>query len=130
MQMNRTLIVARIAPGSVAEVARIFAESDATELPRVAGVRHRSLYRLGDLYVHFLETVGEGHQAVESARGNPEFERVSDRLSKHITPYLSTWASPRDAIAECFYTYEAPTEAPTAESPAVPAPAGGQEVAS
>jgi cyclase len=127
MKMNRTLIVARIAPGSHADVARIFAESDATELPRVAGVRHRSLYRLGDIYVHLLETADAGHEAVENARGNPEFKRVSDRLSEHITPYLSTWASPQDAIAECFYTYEAPA----AGTPAVPnGPAGGQEVAS
>lgn len=107
--MNRSLIVAKIAPGSQAEVARIFAASDATELPRVAGVHHRSLYNIGDLYIHLLETAHTGHEAVAEARRNPEFKRVSDRLREHISPYLTTWASPHDAIAECFYSYEAPT---------------------
>src|SRR6185312_6778244 len=38
--MHRSLIVAKIVPGSDREVAEIWAESDATELPRLAGVRH------------------------------------------------------------------------------------------
>ncbi|EEP70053.1 polyketide synthesis cyclase, partial [Micromonospora sp. ATCC 39149] len=53
--MNRSLIVAKVGPDTEKRIAEIFAESDATELPRLAGVRHRSLYRLGDLYVHLLE---------------------------------------------------------------------------
>jgi cyclase len=103
--MNRSLIVARMLPGSEREVAAIFAESDRTELPRVAGVRRRSLYRLGDLYVHLLETEEAGAAAVETARTHPEFARVSDRLRAYITPYLSTWQSPRDAQATCFYDW-------------------------
>ncbi|WP_018681541.1 TcmI family type II polyketide cyclase [Actinokineospora enzanensis] len=104
--MNRSLILAKIAPDADREVARIFAESDETDLPRVAGVLHRSLYRLGDLYVHLLETEELGLQAVETARRHPEFTRVSERLRPFITPYLSTWQSPRDAQAQCFYTWE------------------------
>ncbi|WP_131767504.1 TcmI family type II polyketide cyclase [Candidatus Protofrankia californiensis] len=104
--MHRSLIVAKITPGAEKDVARIFAESDATGLPRIAGVAHRSLYSLGDLYVHLLETTGDGRQAVDNARGHEEFKRVSDRLSRHIQPYLPTWRSPQDAIAQCFYTYE------------------------
>lgn len=104
--MNRSLILARIVPDAEREVAEIFADSDRTELPRVAGVRHRSLYRLGDLYVHLLETEEVGAAAVEQARQHPEFARVSERLSQFITPYLSTWRSPKDAQAQCFYSWE------------------------
>lgn len=104
--MNRSVIVARIVPDAEREVAAIFAESDQTELPQVAGVRHRSLHRLGDLYVHLLETEDVGAAAVERARQHPEFARVSARLNEFITPYLSTWQSPKDAQAQCFYTFE------------------------
>lgn len=116
--MHRSLIVAKITPGSQSEVARIFAESDATALPRIAGVSHRSLYLLGDLYIHLLETADNGPDAVTRARGHEEFARVSDRLQQYIQPYLSNWRSPADAMARCFYTYEPPA----GERPAAPHP--------
>lgn len=103
--MNRSVIVAKIEPASEKDVAAIWAESDLTELPRLAGVLHRSLYRLGDLYVHLLETEQPGAVAVEAARRHLEFSRVSERLSSYITPYLADWTSPRDAQAHCFYEW-------------------------
>ncbi|GAB4107009.1 TcmI family type II polyketide cyclase [Micromonospora taraxaci] len=106
--MDRSLIVAKVDPAATERVAEIFAESDATELPRLVGVRHRSLYRLHDLYVHLLETEQSTEGAVEAARGHPEFIRVSDRLRPYVSPYLSTWRSPRDAMAQCFYRFDAP----------------------
>lgn len=104
--MHRSLIVARIAPGAEHDVARIFAESDRTELPAIAGIRHRSLYTLGDCYIHMIESDDPGREAVERARQHPEFARVSAALDPFITPYLSTWRGPQDAAAKCFYTYE------------------------
>jgi cyclase len=106
--MNRSLIVAKIVPDAHENVAEIFAESDGTDLPHVAGVLHRSLWRLGDLYVHLLETEQVGADAVEAARQHPEFARVSERLRPYITPYLPTWRSPKDAQAQRFYTWERP----------------------
>ena len=44
---------------------------------------------------------------MEDARGHPEFVRVSERLRPYISPYLPTWRSPRDAMAHCFYRYDA-----------------------
>ncbi|MFG3707163.1 TcmI family type II polyketide cyclase [Micromonospora sp. NPDC047670] len=105
--MDRSLIVAKVVPSAEARVAEIFAESDATELPHLVGVRHRSLYRLGDLYVHLLETDAPGGAAVEAARGHPEFARVSARLRPYVSPYLPTWREPRDAMARCFYRFDA-----------------------
>ena len=105
--MHRSLIIAKIAPGAEPEIARIFAESDRTELPRLATVAHRSLYSLGDLYVHLLDTLEPGPVAVAGLRGHPEFDRISDRLSQYVSPYLSTWRSPQDALATCFYSWHA-----------------------
>lgn len=103
--MNRSVIVARIRPAAEGEVAAIWAESDRTELPLIAGVRHRSLYRLDDLYVHLLETEQPGPAAIDSAQGHEEFARVSARLGAYISPYLATWRSPDDARAHCFYEW-------------------------
>src|SRR5919201_846343 len=54
--IKRGCIIAKIKPGSEDEVAKLFAESDESELPRMAGVRHRSLFILDDVYVHYVET--------------------------------------------------------------------------
>ncbi|MBE1491211.1 TcmI family type II polyketide cyclase [Plantactinospora soyae] len=105
--MDRSLIVAKVVPAAEQQVAQIFAESDRTELPRLVGVRHRSLYRLHDLYVHLVETDSPGGAAVEGARRHPEFVRVSERLAPHISPYLATWRVPADAMARCFYRWDA-----------------------
>lgn len=106
--MERSLIVAKVDPSAEERIAEIFAESDATELPRLAGVQHRSLYRLQDLYLHLLETELPGETAVAEARHHPEFVRVSERLRPYVSPYLPTWREPRDAMARCVYRFDAP----------------------
>jgi predicted ester cyclase len=103
---HRSVIVARITPGAEQEVARIWAESDTTDLPRIAGVRRRELYTLGDLYIHILETERPGEQAVGAAREQEEFARISEALSAYISPYLPSWRSPQDAVAARFYSWE------------------------
>jgi cyclase len=106
---QRGLIVARIKPGAREQVAAIFAESDAGELPRLAGVRHRSLFALGDVYVHLVETDEEFSGAVEDVRDHPLFREISARLEPYIEPYdPATWRSPKDAMAEQFYRWDAP----------------------
>jgi cyclase len=104
--MYRSLIVAKINPGAEGEVARIFAQSDQTDLPVTVGVRRRQLYSLGDLYIHLLETTEPGARALGTARHHEEFDRISARLRPFISPYLPTWRSPADAVATCFYSWE------------------------
>ena len=93
-------------PGSQEQVSQIWAESDATELPRIAGVEHRSLWTLGDVYIQLLETAGPGQETIGRIKDHPEFVRISDRLSEFISPYLPTWRSPKDAQAQRFYNYD------------------------
>jgi cyclase len=99
------VIVAKIEPSAEGEVAAIWTESDRTELPLLAGVLRRSLFRLDDLYVHLLETRDPGAVAIDAARAHPEFARISERLDSYISPYLDTWSSPADARAHCFYEW-------------------------
>jgi cyclase len=107
MTIKRGVIVARIKPGSEEEVARIFAESDKSDLPELTGVRHRSLFVLDDVYIHLVETDDEFAQAVDKVRDHPEFKEISRKLDAYITPYdPETWKSPKDAQAREFYRWE------------------------
>lgn len=101
--MSRTLIVARIRPGTEAQVGRIFAASDATPLPAAIGVRERSLYSLDDIYVHVVDTGGEAAPDLDRARALPGFQQISLDLQPYISPYLSNWSGPQDAVARRFY---------------------------
>ena len=110
---RRGVIVARIKPGCADKVAEIFAESDATELPKLTGVRHRSLFVLEDIYVHLVETDDEFESAVANVRDHPLFKAISKKLEPYIQPYNpATWRSPKDATAREFYTWDAPSPRP------------------
>ena len=106
--VKRGLIVAKIKPGSEEAVAAIFAESDKTDLPELAGVRHRSLFVLDDVYIHYVETDADFEMAVDQVREHPLFKEISRKLDEHITPYNpETWRSPKDATAKEFYIWDA-----------------------
>jgi len=106
--VNRTVIVARIEPGAESSVAKIFAESDATELPYELGVRTRSLHSLGDLYLHVIDFHGDAGEALRSGPALPGFQRISADLRAYIRPYdPETWRSPQDAVAREFYRWPA-----------------------
>ena len=105
--IKRGVIVAKIKPGSEDEVAKIFAESDRSELPALAGVKHRSLWVIDDVYIHYLETDEDFEVAVDEIRNHPLFTEISRKLDEFITPYdPETWRSPKDAQARQFYTWE------------------------
>jgi cyclase len=107
--VKRGVIIARIKPGSEQEVARLFEESDQSELPRLAGVRHRSLFVLDDVYVHYVELDEDFAEAVDTVRDHPLFKEISRRLDEYITPYNpDTWKSPKDAQALEFYSWDPP----------------------
>ena len=107
--LKRGIIVAKIKPGAEEEVAKLFAESDATELPGLAGVRHRSLWVLDDVYIHYVETDEDFAEAVDAVRDHPLFKEISAKLDAYITPYdPETWRSPKDAQARQIYAWDAP----------------------
>ena len=109
MAVKRGCIVAKIKPGSEEEVAKLFQESDESDLPRLAGVRHRSLFVLEDVYVHYVELDEDLADSVDAVRDHPLFKEISKRLDAYITPYdPETWRSPKDAQAREFYSWEAP----------------------
>jgi cyclase len=105
--VKRGVIVARMKPGSADKVAEIFAESDRSELPGLAGVKHRSLFVLDDVYIHYVETDEDFEAAVDEIREHPLFKDISRQLDAYIVPYNpETWRSPKDATAREFYSWD------------------------
>ncbi|MEV7779640.1 TcmI family type II polyketide cyclase [Kitasatospora sp. NPDC088351] len=106
--MRSTLIVARMRPSAEADVKRIFAESDAGELPHLIGVAERRLFRFHDLYLHYMASDDDVRGPISEMKGHELFVDVSERLRPHITAYdPETWRGPQDAMAHEFYTWRA-----------------------
>jgi cyclase len=109
--MERTLIVAKMLPGSEQDIASVFATSDATELPRRIGVQSRTLFRFHDLYMHLIEAEQPLSAAVDSRREDPLFREVSENLAPFVSAYdPDTWRVPSDAMAKAFYRWQSPDQ--------------------
>ena len=107
--MERALIVARLRAGAENDVARIFAESDATSLPGKVGVRRRSLFVRDSLYMHLMDLEDGASESLRRAVELPEFHEVSARLRPYVEAYdPATWRYPQDALAREFYRWDAP----------------------
>ncbi|MEU9028856.1 TcmI family type II polyketide cyclase [Streptomyces sp. NPDC048383] len=105
--MHQALIVARMAPGSAPDIAGLFAESDAGELPHLVGVNRRSLFQFGDVYLHLIESDQDPAPAIARVMKHPEFVGLSDRLATFVSPHdPQTWRGPKDAMAHRFYRWE------------------------
>lgn len=105
--MHRTLIVARMKAEEADNVAEIFANSDATDLPYLVGVSRRTLFRFHDLYFHLVEAGSDITPNLYKARSHPLYEQINKQLSRHISPYDPNWREPKDAMATPFYVWEA-----------------------
>ncbi|GLY18854.1 TcmI family type II polyketide cyclase [Kineosporia rhizophila] len=106
--MFSTLIVARMDPAHSLPVADLFGRFDGTEMPYLMGTRRRELFRFHNLYFHLQDFAGEnGEHVVEDAKTDPRFIQVSADLRPYIEPFAPDWRSPKDAMAERFYHWEA-----------------------
>jgi cyclase len=103
--MHSTLIVARMTPGSASEVAGLFEEFDATEMPHRMGTLRRQLFSYKGLYFHLQDFADEdGGERIETAKTDPRFRRISADLKPFVEAYdPATWRSPADAMADRFY---------------------------
>lgn len=107
--MHSTLIVARLQPSASTDVARLFADFDATGMPHRMGTRRRQLFSYRGLYFHLQDfDQDDGGARIEEARTDPRFIGISNDLKPFIQAYdPETWRSPADAMASRFYSWEA-----------------------
>lgn len=105
--MHQALIVARMAPESAPEIAKLFAASDSGELPHLVGVTRRSLFQFGDVYLHLIESDRPPGPEIAKVTDHPAFKDISDKLTAFVSPYdPETWRSPKDAMAREFYRWQ------------------------
>lgn len=104
---EHTLIVARLATQHTAEVARLFGESDAGELPHLVGVTSRTLFSYRGLYFHHIEADGPVGPRLQQLRDEPIFAGLNESLAQFVRPYSPDWQQPRDAMATPFYHWAA-----------------------
>ncbi|WP_455354456.1 TcmI family type II polyketide cyclase [Streptomyces sp. SYSU K217416] len=107
--MHSTLIVARMDAAASIDVARLFGEFDATEMPHRMGTRRRQLFSYRGLYFHLQDFDGDnGGELIEEAKTDPRFVGISEDLKPFIEAYdPATWRSPADAMATRFYNWTA-----------------------
>lgn len=108
-RMHSTLIVARMNSAADVDVARRFADFDATEMPHLMGTRRRQLFAYRGLYFHLQDFDSDnGGELIQQAKADPRFMRISNDLKPFIAAYdPEIWRSPADAMATRFYSWEA-----------------------
>jgi cyclase len=101
----RSVIVARIVPGSEVKVADVFGHNDETTRPQDFGVIGRTLLSLDDLYIHVIERNVDPTKSLGKGRGLPAFKQISEAIAPYVTPYSKNWKVPTDAVAKEFYSW-------------------------
>lgn len=117
--MHRTLIVARMDLDDAAGVAKVFADSDNTDLPHMVGVSRRTLFAFHNLYFHLVEAEQDIGPNLYKARSHQLYNDVNTRLQEFISPYDPNWREPRDAMAVPFYSWT-PEDGPVITPPSAP----------
>ncbi|AJT61709.1 Tetracenomycin F2 cyclase [Streptomyces lydicus] len=105
--MHRTLIVAKLTTEDPQQIADVFAESDATDLPHMVGVSRRTLFRFHDLYFHLVEADRDISPSLYKARSHPLYQDINTKLARLVSPYDPDWKEPKDAMASPFYVWTA-----------------------
>ncbi|QMU78127.1 TcmI family type II polyketide cyclase [Streptacidiphilus sp. PB12-B1b] len=104
--MHRTLIVARMEdPRNAEPIAKIFEESDSTDLPHMIGVSRRTLFAFHDLYFHLVEAEQDITPNLYKARSHPLYNHINTSLTDWVSPYDPNWKEPKDAMASPFYVW-------------------------
>jgi cyclase len=101
----RSVIVARIVPGSESKVADVFGHNDRTTRPQDFGVIGRTLLSLDDLYIHVIERNVDPKASLDKPRGLPAFKQIAEAIAPYVTPYSKNWKVPADAVAKEFYSW-------------------------
>lgn len=101
----RTVIVARIVPGSENKVGEVFDYYDRTTRPQDLGVIGRTLLSYDDLYIHVIDRNVDPKASLGKARGLPAFQQIAEAIAPYVTPYPKNWKVPSDSVAQEFYSW-------------------------
>lgn len=103
----RSVIIARIVPGSERTVGDVFGYYDERTRPQDLGVIGRTLLSLHDLYIHVIER-NVDPKVSGKTRGLPAFQAIAEKIAPYVTPYPRNWKTPADSVAKEFYSWVPP----------------------
>ncbi|MBO0806755.1 MAG: TcmI family type II polyketide cyclase [Actinobacteria bacterium] len=104
MTLNQTMMVRKIDPRHVAEVAGIFQRTDSgTTLPRRIGVRRRDLFEYHGTCLHLVQCDQDFIKRLREERNHPEWRELDQALRTYLFP--SDPASPGIELLTPFYTW-------------------------
>ena len=83
--LYRGIIVGKYEPGSEEKIAAAFEASDATELPRLLGVKSRHVWVQGNIYVHFVEGRTSLPTRLKEYARHPLFQEVKTELDQYVS---------------------------------------------
>jgi cyclase len=106
MDIHQALMIRRIDPRDVPEVARIFGQHDQeTDLPQRIGVQRRELYQYHGIYLHLVQSDFDFVQRLYQARTDPQFLHIDEQLRRYLHPYDATVPTFEDSHLKPFYTW-------------------------
>ena len=113
--MARGMIIGRLRAGAQKQaIIDAFQESDATELPWLVGAQTRSVFILGDIYVHLIESEMPLEVVLSDMKDHPLFVDIKRRLDRYVEP-LSADLYP--GVAEEIYFWSAAQAAQEQQPP-------------
>jgi cyclase len=85
--MYNGVIIGRLRPNvQKEEIIKAFQLSDNTELPHLIGVSRRSVFLLGDIYVHLIEAEMPLTDVLHVMKDHPLFIDVKQDLDRCVAP--------------------------------------------
>ncbi|MFG2488765.1 MULTISPECIES: TcmI family type II polyketide cyclase [Streptomyces] len=108
MNMRSMVTVSKMDQKSIPEVSNLFAEFDSTEIPGMIGLGRRQLFIHDGIQIHLYDFTEKSDQvALEKVKTDPRMGRLAIDLNPFVAPYEpTTWNSPADSAAFCFYDWE------------------------
>lgn len=106
MRLHQALMIRKIDPRHVAEVARIFQRHDReTDLPRRIGLRHRELFEYHGIYLHLVQSDEDFVERLYEARTDPAYREIDRQLAGYLLPYDPAVPTFEDSHLKPFYTW-------------------------
>ena len=104
MALNQTLMVRRLDPRHIPEVASIFEHTDrATTLPQRIGVRRRDLFEYQGACLHLVQCEQDFIKRLRETKDDPDWRELDTALRAYMSP--SDPAKPGMELLTPFYTW-------------------------
>lgn len=106
--MFSVVFVGTMTDGAAPELAALFSEFDASDLPILARLSRRQMYSYYDLHINVLDFAGEPDAAkIEDLKADPRVAEHQRKLNELVAPLRpESWHGVADSAATPFYLWQ------------------------